>query len=335
MEKVFEKEPKYRLVQAKSYIFQKLIEDWAQATSLPLALREKLNEKCPLSIKAEMFISKRKDAIKARLEMKDGFRIESVLMRHKDGRNTVCVSAQVGCPFDCEFCATGKMGFKRNLEPGEILEQVIFFSRYLNKEKNRVTGVVFMGMGEPLLNYENVIRAIRILNDKEGLDIGSRHISISTAGIIEGIERLSEEKLQLNLAISLHSANDKLRTEIMSINKKYPIKEVLRAVDSYIKKTKRKVMFEYLLIRGLNDSDECAAEVAKLMKKPLYFLNLISYNPTGAFKPSTPERVKRFKTILEKFGVKFSQRYSFGQDIKAACGQFVFEQKSHPAPEVE
>src|SRR3989338_8675733 len=181
LEKVFEKEPKYRLVQAKSYIFQKLIEDWAQATSLPLALREQLNEKYPLSIKAEMFISKRKDAIKARLEMKDGFWIESVLMRHEDGRNTVCVSAQVGCPFDCEFCATGKMGFKRNLDPGEILEQVIFFARYLNKEKSRVTGVVFMGMGEPLLNYENVIKAIRILNDKEGLDIGSRHISISTA----------------------------------------------------------------------------------------------------------------------------------------------------------
>lgn len=328
LEKILEMEPKYRLKQAKSAVFQELIDDWTKTSSLPLRLREKLNEACPLSIEAEIIVSKSKDAVKTRLTLKDGLKIESVLMRHSDGRNTVCVSSQVGCPLACEFCATGKMGFKRNLEPMEIAEQVLFFARYLKKENKRVTNVVFMGMGEPFLNYENAIKAIRIINGKDGLNIGARNISISTIGIIEGIKKLSQEKLQVNLAVSLHAPNNKLRDKIMPINKKYPIEVILKAVDDYIKKTKRQVMFEYLLIKGVNDSDACAIELAKLIKKPLYFLNLILYNPTGVFQPSSLERVKKFKSALKKEGVKFSQRYEFGQDIQAACGQFAANQKT-------
>jgi len=322
LEKVLEKEPKYRQKQASSAVFVNLIEDWQEATFFSLQLREELNKECPLSISAETLVSKTKDSIKTRISLKDDLQVESVLMLHQDGRNTVCVSCQVGCPLGCQFCATGKMGFKRNLDYFEIIEQVIFFSRYLKKENKRISNIVFMGMGEPFLNYENVLKAIRILNDKEGLSIGARNISISTAGITEGIEKLSEEGLQVNLAVSLHAPNDKLRTEIMPINKRYNIEEILKAVDEYIKITKRKVMFEYLLIKDVNDSDQCAEELVKIMRKPLYFLNLILYNSTGLFKPSSAKRVEEFKKILKKAGVDFSQRYRFGDDIKAACGQF-------------
>lgn len=322
LEKVLEKEPQYRQKQANLAVFVNLIEDWQSATFFSQQLRQELNKQCPLSIQAETLVSKTKDSIKTRISLKDGLKVESVLMRHQDGRNTVCVSCQVGCALGCQFCATGKMGFKRNLDYFEIIEQVLFFARYLKRENKKISNIVFMGMGEPFLNYENVLKAIRILNDKEGFNIGARNISISTAGITEGIEKLSKEGLQVNLAVSLHAPNDKLRTQIMPINKEYTIEKVLKSVDKYIKITKRKVMFEYLLIKDVNDSDQCAEELIKLMRRPLYFLNLILYNSTGDFKPSSAKRVEEFKKILKKAGVNFSQRHRFGDDIKAACGQF-------------
>ena len=316
-------EPRFRIKQARQAVWLDLIEDWGGATSLPAELREKLKQACPLEILAEVFRSKDKATEKAAITLVDGKKIETVLMRHKDGRLTVCVSTQVGCPLGCLFCATGKMGFVRNLTAEEISEQVLFWNRQLKKagEKERVSNVVFMGMGEPALNYENVISAIKEMNDKDGLNLGARKFSISTVGITEGIERLAKEKLQINLAISLHAADDKLRTELMPINKKYSIRKIMAAVDDYIKKTRRKVMFEYLLLDGINDSEQNARALAKLMKKPLYHVNLITYNSTGAFRPSGRQAVERFKKILERERVSVSQRYSFGQDIKAACGQ--------------
>ena len=322
--KILEALPKYRLKQAKEIIFKKLISDWNKATFLPLSLRQELNEKCPLEIKAETIISKKKDSIKARITLNDELLIETVLMRHKDGRNTVCVSSQVGCSLGCSFCATGKMGFKRDLKPIEIIEQVIFFARYLKKGGKKVTNVTFMGMGEPFLNYDNVMKAARIINTKEKLNIGARNISISTAGIIEGIEKFSKEGTQINLAISLHAPSNELRSKLMPINRKYHLERILATVDAYIKKTKRQVMFEYLLIKNINDTEYCARDLARIMKKPLYYVNLILYNPTAGnnFLPSTPERVKKFKEILRKNKIIFSQRFRFGEDIKAACGQF-------------
>ncbi len=250
LEKVLEGEPEYRIRQANEAIFKSFISDWQEASFFPLALREKLNKECPLEIKAKVLVSRpnppsaelrrarqnarrafvgQSSAVKARITLNDGQEIESVLMRHADGRNTVCVSSQVGCPMGCLFCATGKMGFKRNLDYFEITEQVIFFNRYLKNENPstslRVTNVTFMGMGEPFLNYDNVMKAIRVLNDKEGLNIGARSISISTCGITEGIEKLIKEGLQVNLAISLHAANDELRSSLMPINKRYSIKK--------------------------------------------------------------------------------------------------------------
>ena len=322
-QKLFEQEPKYRLGQAKKALFQDLIQNWHEAVALPLSLREELNKKCPIEISAKTFVSKDKNTIKTLLILKDDLKIETVLMRHKDKRNTICVSSQVGCPINCSFCATGKMGFERNLEVWEIVEQVLFFARYLKKIKEKVTNIVFMGMGEPFLNYQNVIGAIKILNDKEGFNLGARHFSISTVGIVEGIEELAKEKLQINLAVSLHAPNNELRSKLMPINKTYPIQKILNAVDDYIAKTRRRVMFEYIMLRDLNDSVKDAKALVRLMKRPLYFVNLISYNFTGIFKSSPSSRIKKFKEILEKEGVMVTQRYRFGEDIEAACGQLV------------
>lgn len=321
LEKILNSEPKYRLEQAKKAVFVDLIRNWNEATTLPVQLREKLNKEFPLKISAEVFESEDKKTIKALIELDDRLKIEAVLMSYESARNTVCVSSQVGCALGCDFCATGKMGFKRNLSVDEIIEQVLFFARRLLKQNKKITNVVFMGMGEPFLNYDNVLAAIKILNDQKGFNLGARHFSISTAGIIGGIEKLADEELQINLAISLHTADDNLRSKIMPINKKYPVKEIFAAVDKYIKKTNRKVMFEYAMISGINDSDKQARELAKLTKKPLYFVNLIPCNPVGKSKPSVQEKIENFKAILKKNGVQVNQRYSFGQDISAACGQ--------------
>jgi len=345
LEKVLEGEPKYRLKQAKESIYKNLISDWSEATFFTKELRDKLNKACPLEIKADVLVSKKEDSVKAKITLKDGLQIETVLMRHRDGRNTVCVSSQVGCPLGCLFCATGKMGLKRSLTTEEIVEQVIFFDRYLKNSRRRasadffrVTNVTFMGMGEPFLNYDNVWEAVKIFNDAKCLNIGVRSISISTAGIIEGIKRLSNESLHVNLAISLHASNDELRRSLMPIDKTYPLDKVLDAVAKYVEKTNRKVMFEYVLIKGVNDSDENARELAKLMNNKLYFVNLILYNETHSapfdaaqdkrsgqaviFKPSDTKRVEEFRALLEKLNVRYTQRYKFGDDIKAACGQF-------------
>jgi len=328
LEKVLSSEPAFRIKQAKEAIFKNLIENWQDATFFSKDLREVLNKECPLSIKADILVSKEEDTIKAKITLKDNLEIETVLMRHEDNRNTVCVSSQVGCPLGCGFCATGMMGFKRNLDYLEIVEQVLFFERYLKKENQRVSNVVFMGMGEPFLNYENVLKAIRHINGKEGFNIGARSISVSTAGVVEGIKRFSEEGLQVNLAFSLHAPNDELRSSLMPINKKYPLKEVLLSIDEYIKKTKRQVMIEYMLIKDVNDSNEDAKELANIVKRNnLYFLNLILYNQTGRFEPSSFQRVKEFKNTLTHLKINFSQRYRFGDDIKAACGQFITDTK--------
>ncbi|MDO8264949.1 MAG: 23S rRNA (adenine(2503)-C(2))-methyltransferase RlmN [Candidatus Parcubacteria bacterium] len=321
LQTILKNDPPFRLKQAKQAVFKDLITDWSQARSFPLKLREELTEECSLEIQAKLFISKDQNSVKALITFSDGQSVETVLMRHNDGRNTVCVSSQAGCALGCAFCATGKAGFKRNLTYFEIVEQALFFARYLKNENQKITNMVLMGMGEPFLNYDNVISAIRILNDKEGFGLGARRISISTCGIAEGIRKFAKENLEVNLAISLHAPDDALRSRIMPINKKYPLKEVLDAVDDYIKETKRRVMFEYIMIKDLNDSDEIAQKLVELAKRPLCFVNLISYNSTGIFKPSSSERIKIFKMILENEGVTVTQRYRFGDDIDAACGQ--------------
>ena len=327
LQEVLDKEPGYRLRQVKKALFQDLIDDWSKATNLPLRLRNELKEKCEIGISGDTSVSGDGNTVKVLISLKDGLKIESVLMRYKKRyiSNTVCVSCQVGCALGCSFCATGTMGFMRDMDSIEICEQVIFFGRYLKKSGQKVTNVVFMGMGEPLLNYENVIGAIKTLNDKEGFNLGMRRFSISTVGIIDGIVRLAGEEPQVNLAVSLNAPNDILRAKMMPINRKYPINRILKAVDNYIEKTRRKVMFEYVMIKGLNDSDESARELAGLTRGRLCFVNLIPYNPTGMFERPSYSRIKAFKEALEKAGVTVTQRYHFGGQIKAGCGQLAAE----------
>ncbi|MDO8663572.1 MAG: 23S rRNA (adenine(2503)-C(2))-methyltransferase RlmN, partial [Candidatus Wildermuthbacteria bacterium] len=313
--------------------FQDLFASWDKASTLPQELRQKLQHCFPIEeLKAEkVLVSEDNLTIKVLFELEDGLKIETVLMKHGSvdspqvGRQTVCVSSQVGCSIGCEFCATGQQGFKRNLSSGEILEQVLFFARLLNKNRERVSSIVFMGMGEPFLNYDNVLEAINILNDKDGFNLGARHISISTSGIVEGIKKFTKEKLQVNLAISLHASNNALRSKLVPINEAYPLEKVLAAVEEYIQKTKRRVMFEYLMIDGVNDSLTQAKELAELLKGLLCFVNLISFNPVGhcEFKPSPGWKIKKFKEVLERGGISVTQRYRFGREIKAACGQLV------------
>lgn len=302
-------------------LFVDLISDWNGITTLPKSLREKLSQVSSLNIRGEIFESSRKDTFKALFTLKDGEKIEAVLMRHRDKRNTVCVSSQVGCSLGCKFCATGGAGFERNLDWEEIVEQVLFFARILKTEGKKVSNVVFMGMGEPFLNYENVWGAIRFLNSKDTFNLGARRISISTIGITEGIRKMAREGLEVNLAVSLHAPTDELREKIIPINKKYKIQQVLEAVDYYIDKTNRKVMFEYLLIKDFNDSEEEARKLARLMKQKLYLVNLIPCNFVGEFKAPEAGRIKRFRNILGKEGVQVTQRVSQGRDIAGACGQ--------------
>ncbi len=323
LEEVLKKEPPYRLKQVKQTLFSDLVLNWDEVTTLPLKLKTELNQQCPIEIRAKTVSSQNGQTVKAAITLEDGLEIESVLMRHKDRRNTVCVSSQVGCPLACTFCLTGQMGFKRNLSCFEIVEQVLFFARFLKNQGQKITNLVFMGMGEPFLIYENVMQAIKSLNDPEGFNFGARRISLSTVGIVEGIRKLAQENLEVNLAISLHAPNDGLRSKLMPINKKYPIKKILNAVDDYLGKTRRRVMFEYIMIKNINDSDSCADELAGLLRGKLGFVNLISYNPTGKFSASSPRKIERFKKILEKEGIAVTQRFRFGGDIKAACGQLV------------
>ncbi|MBI4359267.1 MAG: 23S rRNA (adenine(2503)-C(2))-methyltransferase RlmN [Candidatus Nealsonbacteria bacterium] len=327
LEKTLNREPSFRLKQAQKAVFQDLIDDWGRATVFSLALREKLKREVPLEIAAKLFVAADQKTVKSLIGLADGLKVEAVLMRYPK-RNTVCVSSMVGCPLNCEFCATGKMGFKRNLSDGEIVEQVLFFNRYLKKSGQRVNSLVFMGMGEPFLNCDSVFSAVEFFNRPESFNIGARHISISTVGIIEGIKKLTQSSLPVNLAISLHAADDETRSKIMPINRRYPLREVLEAVEEYLQKTRRKVMFEYIMIRGINDSLNQAQKLVRLLsglRKSLYLVNLIAYNPTGIFKPSSSEQIQGFKKVLEKQGIEVTERYRFGRQIQAACGQLAID----------
>jgi 23S rRNA (adenine2503-C2)-methyltransferase len=284
-------------------------------------LRQILNEKAPLVISAETQKTSDNKTIKALITLEDNLKIEAVLMKYPD-RNTICVSSQVGCPLGCLFCATGQMGFQRSLSVSEIVGQVILFARILKAENQKITNIVFMGMGEPFLNYENVLSVIKLLNDPEKMGLGARRFSISTCGIIEGINKLAEEPMEINLAISLHTVNNELRSKLMPINLKYPLDKVMDAVSDYVNKTKREVMFEYVLLNNVNDSEEQAGELARRMRNDFFHVNLIEYNETGGeFKSSPRDKANVFKKVLEKEGISFTERQSLGKEIKGACGQ--------------
>lgn len=336
-------QPSYRYRQVNKFLFQDYISSWDEASSLPKSLREELAKNCPLEIEAEVLVSgQSKKSRKALIKLEDGELVETVLIQQKgkevskdDGgegfnfRNTVCISSQVGCPLNCAFCATGQSGFTRNLSAEEIISQVVFWQRFLKQinQEDKVDNVVFMGMGEPFLNYAEFIKAAKFLNNPETINMGARRLSVSTAGVVDGIKRLAGEKLQMNLAISLHAANDNMRRQLMPIARQHSLKDLFKAIDSYITKTGRRVMFEYLMIKGINDSEADAEALAALMRQPLYLLNLIPYNETGRFQASPREKIEQFRKYLESKGVPVTVRLSFGADISAACGQLKNRQK--------
>ncbi len=318
--KVFAGLPAWRLRQAKEAVFHHLIDDWDQAKVLPQDLRQKLKETCPLKLEGKFFVGR--SSVKATLTLADGAVIETVLLRHQSGRNTVCVSSQAGCSCGCAFCATGEGGLERNLTAGEIVAQVLVMGRWLKEHyQDKITNLVFMGMGEPLLNYHQVKEALNWLHDSQAFALGWRHISLSTCGIAPKLKDLAKDFPQINLAISLHAPNDDLRSRLMPINLTYNLKTLLTAVDEHLALAGREVMFEYTLIKGINDSEALAKQLAKLMKKKLYVVNLINYNPTGKFSKTSQETLEKFYEILKQARVKVTKRSSLGEEVIGACGQ--------------
>jgi len=317
-------EKPYRLKQIKKAIFIDLVSSWDEITTLAKPLRDLLKKEIPFTSLEQVNQSASREettTVKAAFKLSDGNLIETVLMRHDRDRNTVCISSQAGCAMKCAFCATGKLGLKRNLTQEEILDQILHFARYLHKLEKRLSNVVVMGMGEPMANYENVVGALRIANDNDGLNISARKMTISTCGVVPGIEKLAKEPMQLNLAISLHAPTDEIRSQIMPINKAYGVAKLMKAVHDYVDATNRKVLFEYVMLEGVNDSLEVADKLAKLMDHPLFQVNLIKYHATGVFIPTDSDHRWAFKHRLEDHGVVVTHRVTFGEDIDAACGQ--------------
>jgi 23S rRNA (adenine2503-C2)-methyltransferase len=336
-------EPPFRAKQLYGWLYQRLVSDFSAMTNLPQSLRSQLAQEAsigPMIVRSEQH-SKDDRTRKILLELDDGKLIESVLMLYppigeSSARATVCVSTQAGCAFGCTFCATGQMGFDRHLTAGEIVAQVLFFARELRDAPwsakglpgsapiEHITNVVLMGMGEPLHNYDNVLQALRILNNLDGFNLGARHMTVSTVGLVPAIRKLSQEPLQVNLAISLHAPTDELRGQTMPINKKYPLEELLAACKDYIAATGRQVTFEYVLLAGVNDTAAHAHLLSELLVplKQFAHVNCIPVNATSAdYKSPSGESIRAFRNILFEHGVSNSVRAERGDDIAAACGQ--------------
>ena len=288
-------------------------------SNISLSLREKLKEDFDISLLKLRKKQDSEDTSKYLFELHDGNLIESVLMRHDYGIS-VCVSSQIGCNMGCAFCESGRLKKVRDLLASEIVTQILMIE---DEIKERISSVVVMGIGEPFDNYDNVMRFIRIINDPKGIAIGARHITVSTSGLIKGIEKYSNENLQTNLAVSLHAPNNEIRNKIMPVNKAYDINKLIDAISKYIDKTNRRVTIEYLMLDGVNDSLDCANELADLLKNLNVYVNLIPYNETShiEFKKSSNEQVMKFYDQLKKRGINVTVRRRFGSLIDAACGQ--------------
>lgn len=317
-------EPPYRTSQIWQGIYKNLWAAPEQFSNLPKPLREKLTAEFRFYgiMPVKSVTSRDGETTKTLFELADGQSIEAVLMRY-NRRNTLCISSQSGCAMGCSFCATGQMGFKRHLTSGEIVEQVLYYARLLAVEGQSVSNVVFMGMGEPFHNYEAVMAAIDRLNHPAGLNLGARRFTVSTVGLVPMIRRFAQEKRQVNLAISLHAVTDQKRSEMLPINKKYPISELMQAVREYAELTGRRVTFEWALIQGVNDSTGDAKALSQLLSGLLCHVNVIPLNPTSGFhgQGSTRERAIAFKNELERNGIPCTIRIRRGIDIQAGCGQ--------------
>jgi 23S rRNA (adenine2503-C2)-methyltransferase len=316
----------YRIEQLYRAATRELVDGLDDVTTLPKELRAALaGEGFTLDSVEPVVLQRSRDGqtSKGLFRLHDGYEIEAVLMEHHGGRNTVCISSQAGCAYACTFCATGQAGFSRNLTATEIFDQARYFAKELARDGRKITNVVFMGQGEPLANMDNVMASIALLNDPKGFGLGHRHITVSTVGLVDKIDRFADEYTQVNLAISLHAPTDATRSTIMPVNRKFSTAELMAAVARYIAKTRRKVFFEYVMLEGVNDSDQHARDLARLMKGPLYHVNLIPYNntPDASVRGSDEKRIWEFAKILEQLGTAVTVRTPMGRDIAAACGQ--------------
>ena len=315
---------KYRATQLFTWIYKKEIRDFSLMSDIAKSFREVLER--DFSLKLPSIYKKQVSddgTIKLLLELEDGSKIETAMLPYNYG-SAVCVTSEVGCSMSCAFCASGLLKKKRNLTPGEMVGQVLVMNELLKEQNKSVTHIVVMGTGEPFDNYDNVLDFVRIVNNPKALEIGARHITISTCGLIPGIMRYADEGLQTNLAISLHASNDELRNSLMPINKRYPLKELLKAIKYYQEHASRRVTFEYILLKGVNDSLKCAEELANLIDEtPTYIVNLIPYNEVKEkpFLRSDDKAVHQFFSYLKKRHINVTIRKEFGKDIDAACGQ--------------
>ncbi len=309
----------FHALQLFNWLYQKRIKAWSEITDMKKEVIKKLEEDFTLEKIKLVKVEKDVDVCKYLFELKDKEHIEAVLMKHDYG-NSICVSSQVGCNMGCCFCESGRRKKVRNLETAEMVLQILMIEEELQE---RISHVVVMGIGEPFDNYDNLIRFIKIINNAKGLAIGSRHITVSTCGIIPKIAEFSNLDLQVNLAVSLHAPNNEIRNQIMPINKVYPIEKLKETLKKYLEKTNRRVTFEYILLNGINDSEECALELAKLVKDINCYINLIPYNETNnlKFKRSSTIQIMRFYDILKKNKINVTIRREFGSKISAACGQ--------------
>ncbi len=314
----------FRASQIYDWTYQKLVTSYDEMANLPVELRTSLAETLPLDPLELVHAVETDDGetIKMLYTTHDGHLVETVLMFYPD-RATVCVSCQVGCAVGCAFCATGLGGLQRNLTAGEMVVQAVDAARMARDRGRPLTNLVMMGMGEPFHNYRETMTFIGILNDKHGMNFGARRITVSTSGIVPGIEKLAAEPYQVNLAISLHAPNDELRSQLVPINGRFPISVLMATARDYITRTGRRISFEYALMKGINDSDEIADELADLLSGMLCHVNIIPLNPVDVLPYERPETadIDRFAAVLEARGIPTTVRYSRGVEIAAACGQ--------------
>lgn len=313
-------EPGFRGKQIFKWVHQKGVSQFSEMTDIPIKLRQRLQSECTLgglSITTRQISND--GTVKYLFELPDTNAVEGVFLPHDYGAS-VCVSSQVGCRMGCRFCASTIGGLVRNLSAGEIYAQVMEIEK---DQGRRVSSVVIMGSGEPLDNFAEVVKFIGLITSEDGLNIGARHITVSTCGEVPGIRRLAEERMQITLSVSLHAPNDEIRDQIMPINKKYPIKTLIKTCEEYISLTNRRITFEYALIHNFNDSQEQAIELGRLLKGLLCHVNLIPLNQVEErdFQQSKPGRVQAFRNALEKLGIPATVRREMGADIDAACGQ--------------
>lgn len=310
---------KFKAIQVFDWLYKKRVTSFAEMSNIKKEVIEKLQN--DFSTKSLKIIKKLEDVdvVKYLFELADQMTVEAVLMRHDYG-NSLCVSSQVGCNMGCSFCESGRLKKRRNLETYEMVLQILQVEADLNI---RISHVVLMGIGEPFDNYDNIINFINIINSGKGIDIGARHITVSTCGLVPKIRDFIVDGKQVNLAISLHAPNNTIRNQLMAINKVYPIEEIIKVIKEYIAKTNRRVTFEYILLRGINDTEACALELAQLLKGINCYVNLIPYNETShiEYKKSQQEQILKFFDILKKNKINVTIRREFGSKVMAACGQ--------------